>query len=253
MRARIGTAGWAIGKASGGAFPFEGSNLERYSRVLSVTEINSSFHRSHRAATWERWRDSVPTDFRFSAKVPKAITHKHKLIGCDELISQFVAEAELLADRLAVLLVQLPPKLSFDVHLADRFFHRLRASTAASIVVEPRHASWFDVPAEALLNKLHVARAAADPAICPSAARPGGWRELTYWRLHGSPIKYRSSYQDRLPSYARALLETSEQTTESWCIFDNTASSAAISDALQLETCVRGRITPASACRRRQG
>jgi uncharacterized protein YecE (DUF72 family) len=85
-----------------------------------------------------------------------------------------------------------------------------------------------------LLAALGIARVAADPSICPAAAVPGGATHLQYWRLHGSPVKYRSSYGDRVASYADALKAAADEGAESWFIFDNTASSAAIMDALAL-------------------
>jgi uncharacterized protein YecE (DUF72 family) len=73
---------------------------------------------------------------------------------------------------------------------------------------------------------------AADPARVPAAAEPGGWRGLSYFRLHGSPAMYRSSYRDgRLEGYASAVAAAPEP---AWCIFDNTASSQATGDALAL-------------------
>ncbi len=87
---RIGTAGWTIPKECADAFPLEGSGLERYAAVFSAAEINSSFHRPHRASTWENWRDSVPGNFRFSVKLPKTITHERRLVDCEELLKAFL-------------------------------------------------------------------------------------------------------------------------------------------------------------------
>jgi uncharacterized protein YecE (DUF72 family) len=53
--------------------------IERYSRSLRCAEINSSFHRPHAAATYAKWRDSTPLDFRFAVKMPRTITHDLKL------------------------------------------------------------------------------------------------------------------------------------------------------------------------------
>jgi uncharacterized protein YecE (DUF72 family) len=101
------------------------------------------------------------------------------------------------------------------------------------MVCEPRHPSWFEPGPDALLARLKVARVAADPAIVPAAASPGGWRGLDYWRLHGSPAMYRSSYDDsRLDLYAAVLRDAERGARAAWCIFDNTASSAATGDAL---------------------
>jgi len=151
------------------------------------------------------------------------------------LISEFLSQVELLREKLAILLVQLPPKLALETSAATRFFKELGTRTTAAIVVEPRHPTWFEPVGEDLLSSLRIARVAADPAICLAAASPGGWRGLEYWRLHGSPIKYRSSYQGRLDVYAEALVRADARTSERWCIFDNTASSAAIEDAVQLQ------------------
>lgn len=233
MSINIGTAGWTIPRDVAGRFPTEGTSLQRYSALFPVTEINSSFHRPHRLSTWERWRDSVPPHFRFSVKLPKTVTHQAKLVGCGELLDGFFEQADMLGERLAVLLVQLPPKLAFDPKAVSAFFSDLLARTHAAIACEPRNESWFGDEADALLVQLRVARVAADPAICQAAGRPGGWRGLSYWRLHGSPAMYRSSYEDRIEAYASLLQEELER-REVWCIFDNTASSAAMRDALAL-------------------
>lgn len=229
---RIGTAGWSIAKDCAPDFPFEGAGLERYSAVFPCVEINSSFHRPHRASTWERWRDSVPTGFRFAVKLPKTVTRVARLVGTEEAVAAFLAEVSLLGERLAVLLVQLPPSLAFDRDVARAFFTDLTARTVARTAVEPRHESWFTSEAETLLGECQVSRVGADPARAPGAARPLVVNGLAYWRLHGSPVMYRSSYSDRIDALAEEVGGTAA--TERWCIFDNTASSAATGDALGL-------------------
>jgi uncharacterized protein YecE (DUF72 family) len=238
MRINVGTAGWSIARQNAGEFPADGSSLERYAERFPVAEINSSFHRPHRASTWERWRDSVPPTFRFSVKLPKTITHDAKLSDCSALLDEFLKQTEVLGDKLGVLLVQLPPKLEFDADVTGAFFAQLRSRTKADLACEPRNGSWFCSEADALLEHYQVARVAADPARFDAAALPGGWPGLRYWRLHGSPVMYRSSYSDRMDRYARLLDEFAGGATESWCIFDNTASSAATGDALALADAV---------------
>jgi uncharacterized protein YecE (DUF72 family) len=237
MRAIIGTAGWSIPGTEAEHFPAEGTSLQRYASVFHGAEINSSFHRSHRASTWQRWAESVPESFRFSAKLPKTVTHGAKLVGCTELVAAFVEDVAPLGERLEVLLVQLPPRLAFDAAVAEPFFADLKArATTAAIACEPRHPSWFGEGADALLARLEVARVAADPAVVPEAARPGGWRGLGYWRLHGSPAMYRSAYgPERLAPYAEAMAKAAADGQRVWSMFDNTASSAATGDALWLQ------------------
>ncbi|HEV2866898.1 MAG TPA: DUF72 domain-containing protein [Allosphingosinicella sp.] len=235
MRAIVGTAGWTIPTKDAAAFPAEGTSLERYAARFQAVEINSSFHREHRAATWQRWADSVPAGFRFAVKLPKTITHKRKLVDCDDLLEPFVGQVSPLGDKLAILLVQLPPKLAFDAAVAEPFLASLATRSPVRIACEPRHPSWFDAEPDALLRSLNVARVAADPAVTPSAATPGGCLATRYWRLHGSPIMYRSSYEDdRLEFYAREMKSAIGEGAEAWCMFDNTAASAATANALAL-------------------
>jgi uncharacterized protein YecE (DUF72 family) len=242
MRISVGTAGWTIPRQNAALFPDEGSSLQRYATRLCVAEINSSFHREHRLSTWERWRDSTPGSFRFSVKVPKTITHQAKLEDSSQLTRKFLEQAAVLGEKLAIVLVQLPPKLSFEAQLATRFFEELKAHSPAKIACEPRNPSWFTAQAGDLLEKLEIARVAADPAICEAASIPGGWRELHYWRLHGAPILYRSSYASRIEQLADQVTGSARRAAENWCIFDNTASSAALSDALAMEKALRDRL-----------
>ena len=231
----IGTAGWSIPRSEALAFDAEGTALERYASRFRAVEINSSFHRPHRPDTWAKWASLVPAHFRFAVKVPKAVTHERKLASCEEVLAAFCKDAALLGEKLAVLLVQLPPKLAFDAALAAKFFATLQRLTEARIACEPRHASWFDAEAEHLLTQAQIARVAADPAPVPEGSRPGGWGGLQYWRLHGSPRMYRSSYgADRLAQYASKIAAGPSEEADTWVMFDNTASSAATSDALML-------------------
>lgn len=231
----IGTAGWSISGKEAGRFGPGASALERYATRFGGVEVNSSFHRPHRRATWARWADSVPAGFRFAVKVPKTISHERKLIDCGDLVSRFLDEVGGLGEKLAILLLQLPPKLAFDPLIAEPFLVRLAASSPARLVCEPRHRSWFEPEPEGLLDRLGIARVAADPAPVSAAARPGGWQGLRYWRLHGSPRMYRSSYDDgRLDLYASLLRKERSAGRPVWCMFDNTAGSAATGDALAL-------------------
>lgn len=236
MKIVIGTAGWSIPAKDRDAFASEGPALSRYASRFAGVEINSSFHRPHRRSTWERWASETPGDFGFAAKLPKTITHGRKLVACEDLVPPFLDEVRGLGSKLALLLVQLPPSLSLDAKLAEAFF-ALLAGTEARIACEPRHPSWFEPEADALFARCRVG---ADPARVPAAATPGGWREHAYLRLHGSPLMYRSSYDgERLEAYAALIADEAARADALWCMFDNTASSAATSDALRLMEILR--------------
>lgn len=232
----VGTAGWTLPPEVREAFPDEGTHLQRYAERLSAVEINSTFYRSHRMTTFARWAESVPAGFRFSVKVPRTMTHDRRLTDIDEPLARFLDETAPLGDRLGCLLVQLPPSLACDRQVATALFRRLRQQTNAPVALEPRHASWFEPDVEKLLVRYKIARVAADPAKVPAAALPGGWREMAYYRLHGSPRTYYSSYSaEYLSELAATLALQIRPKTSVWCIFDNTALGAAAANALELQ------------------
>lgn len=230
---RIGTAGWSIPRAAATAFPGDGSHLQRYARVLNCAEINSSFHRPHARAVYEKWAAMTPPDFRFAVKMPRTITHDAKLKRTRPLVERFVSEIGGLGVKLGPVLVQLPPSLEFNARTAHTFFTLLREQIPGAVVCEPRHETWFHDKAERLLVDYEVARVAADPSRIKAAKAPAAWTGIVYYRLHGSPRKYWSRYpMDRIRAWADALHAV--RRAEAWCIFDNTASGAAIENALEL-------------------
>lgn len=235
----IGCAGWSIPKAEQWNFQILGSHLESYATRFSAVEINSSFYRTHRPATYARWRDSVPPHFRFSVKMPKTITHILRLRNTEKLTSAFLEEVVSLKAKLGCLLVQLPPSLAFNADIAGRFFRFLRANTFVPIACEPRHASWFALEADDLWREFEIARVAADPAIMPGAVEPGGAIGVSYYRFHGSPETYYSSYTEEwITSLAIRLGKDCAVKRTVWCIFDNTALGAATRNALDLLLCL---------------
>jgi uncharacterized protein YecE (DUF72 family) len=234
-RVFIGTAGWAIPAALAGSFPAEGSQLQRYAAVMNGVEINSSFHRSHRPQTYERWAASTPAHFRFAVKCPKGITHEARLEGAHEALARFAGEAGALGRKWAVLLVQLPPSLTCDAKVAGRFFEQARAAFGGAIVCEPRHPSWFTPQAAQLLRDSGVARAGVDPARWPGADEPAVHRRMAYHRWHGTPRLYWSAYEEDWLRARFAALQAQPRSAVRWCIFDNTAAGAALRNALELQ------------------
>lgn len=232
MTARIGTAGWSIPRAEADRVPGAGTHLQRYAQRLNAAEINTSFHRPHRTATYARWAESVPDDFRFAVKLPKAITHQARLVDCEELLVRFAGEVAGLGTKRGPLLVQLPPSFGYPGEAAERFFDTLDDVVGGPAVVEPRHASWYVPEVDAMLAERRIARVVADPPVHEAARMPGGWPGLVYTRLHGAPRVYWSSYDTTQIDALAARIE--ERDAETWTIFDNTASGAALGNALDL-------------------
>jgi uncharacterized protein YecE (DUF72 family) len=165
------------------------------------------------------------------------ITHKSKLVDVVPDLERFLGEIAGLGTKLGPVLVQLPPSFAFDADLAASFFTDLRGRFDGEVAFEPRHESWFTEPVEAMLVQHRVARVAADPARVPAAAEPGGYDQLVYVRLHGSPRMYYSAYPaDSLESIARVVEARASSAISTWCIFDNTTLGAATTDALAVKS-----------------
>lgn len=234
----MGTAGWALPQPLRSRFGPGDSILARYATRFDAVEINSTFYRLPLARTLARWRDETPA--HFSVKVPQSITHESALRRAKPALVEFVERARLLAPKLGPLLVQLPKSHHFDARLTTSFLKTLRSLYEGPVVWEPRHVTWFTGRADDLLARHDVARVAADPRCAPEAGLPGGSSQQLYYRLHGSPRLYYSSYEpaflDQLADSIRTAitLPAPARPREIWCIFDNTALGAATLNALEL-------------------
>jgi uncharacterized protein YecE (DUF72 family) len=92
-----------------------------------------------------------------------------------------------------------------------------------------------------MLMTHQIAQAAVDPSRISSDVLPGGWAGTRYWRLHGSPRIYHSGYGSTyLQNLAQALQSAAAAGAATWCIFDNTASGLALSNALALTALTSG-------------
>src|SRR4030088_1378815 len=139
----LGVAGWSIRREHADKFSQTGTHLQRYASVFNAVEINSCFYRPHRNSTYERWAASVPDDFRFAVKLPKAVTHEARLVDAEPAVERFLTETAGLGAKRGPILVQIPPSLSFDEAAAHRFVRELRDRFDGGIVLEPRHETWF--------------------------------------------------------------------------------------------------------------
>ena len=235
---RVGVAGWSIPSRYKDELPGSGSHLQRYAGRLNAVEINSSFHRHHREQTYARWAAAVPPHFRFSVKLPRALTHEGELTARADVLDRFVEEVRGLGDKLAVLLVQLPPKLEFNRRPASQFFKVVQRRIDVPLACEPRHPSWSSKQATTLLEDYSVARVAADPPPWPGAEIPGGSPGLVYFRWHGQPRKYYSDYGAECLAKLKTQMLTS-RASQVWAVFDNTAHGYALENALAMSDAIK--------------
>ncbi|MEO8874372.1 MAG: DUF72 domain-containing protein, partial [Polyangiaceae bacterium] len=178
----------------------------------------------------------VPASFRFSVKVPKTVTHEAELQSPRAHLKNFFDDVSGLGKKLGVVLVQLPASVHFDLKRVRAFSKTLRSLYDGPVACEPRHESWYTPAVEELFVAHDIARVAADPPRPQSAVNPGGSSALVYFRWHGSPRTYWSSYDDGRLQALRDRIAKMPARQQVWCIFDNTASGAAAGDALRLKS-----------------
>jgi uncharacterized protein YecE (DUF72 family) len=225
----IATAAWSIPKKKvASRFPEEGSGLQRYASVFDGVEINSTFYRRHKTSTFARWAGFVPDGFRFSVKMPKEISHTRAMIDVAEPFCSFIEDIAPLGEKRGPLLCQLPPSLAFESRTFDIAFKTMRNTDMGPIVIEARHKSWASLEASDLLKTYEIDRVLADPALVwPVEVFDTPPR---YIRLrNGKPKIYYSVYSDEEIEFFFKNVAP-----DGWCVFDNTASGAAIENALSM-------------------
>jgi uncharacterized protein YecE (DUF72 family) len=143
MTIHVGCSGWQYADWKGRFYPAGLAQthwLEHYSEHFETVEINSAFYRLPEAGVFERWAASTPTDFVFSVKASRYLTHVRRLRDPSAPVQRLVERAGALGSKLGPVLLQLPPNLRIDV---DALRATLEAFPSESrVAVEPRHPSW---------------------------------------------------------------------------------------------------------------
>ena len=167
MTIHIGTSGWSYDHWSDVLYPPgapSGSRLGYYTRSFRTVELNSSFYRWPRVATFRGWRRRLPDAFLFSVKAPRGLTHGKKLYAPEAWVERIAACWHELGDKRAVLLVQLAPDHSRDDARLGYFLELLPPWIRAS--VELRHRSWNDDHVFAMLEHHEVAYCVMSARTC---------------------------------------------------------------------------------------
>jgi uncharacterized protein YecE (DUF72 family) len=199
MGVYIGTSGWSYDHWEGILYPSSTRSTERLTYYLehgyNTVEVNSTFYRWPRAATFAGWRDRLPEGFKMSVKAPRGLTHGKRLFEPEVWIGRVTEGLEALSDRCGPLLVQLPPQMERDLPRLDYFLSHVPAFIR--VTVELRHPSWYDDPALWPLLEKHGAAycvmSGAHLACQMAVTAP-----FAYVRLHGPSREflYAGSYSD---------------------------------------------------------
>ncbi len=158
----LGLPAWAYPGWAGEYFPADGPALRHYARVFNSVEGNTTFYRIPDAVTVARWGEAVSgTGFRFSFKLPRAVTHE--LRPDWEALSRFMAAMEPLGEHLGPFLVQCPASLGpAALPALDELFTRLPGGHRYAL--EVRHPDFFSRPEllEPLLERTGAGRVMFD-------------------------------------------------------------------------------------------
>ena len=91
------------------------SMLEVYARAFETVEVDSTFYAIPPVSTFEGWAKRTPPGFTFSLKLPQEITHERALGGAStNVLDEFCDRARELQEKLACVLVQLPPQFELN-------------------------------------------------------------------------------------------------------------------------------------------
>jgi uncharacterized protein YecE (DUF72 family) len=141
--------------------------LELYCQVFNAVEGNTTFYASPAASTVQRWAETMPADFRFTAKFPREISHGGDLREQLTAAETFLQLLCPLGERVAPLWLQLSksftpqrlPELAGFIDALQR-----------PLAVEVRHDDFFAKgDSERMLNRLLLDRGVERICLDPRA------------------------------------------------------------------------------------
>jgi uncharacterized protein YecE (DUF72 family) len=238
---RVGTSGWQYAHWKGRFYPKELPTsrwLEHYTRHFDTVELNNPFYRQPEKKTFEKWRVSVPDHFVYAVKLNRFVTHVKRLNIEKDSVERSYGTAAGLGPKLAVMLVQLPPRMKFDEPRAERFF-RMVAPRRRRHALEPRDASWFTENALSFLRRRNIALVAGDTPHWPTHLAVTA--DFVYLRFHGPGRRYGSSYDDDvLRGWADRIRDWRAEGRDVFAYFNNDELGYAPRNAIRLRELATG-------------
>lgn len=240
MTVHVGTSGWSYPHWDGVLYP-PGTpprdRLGHYVRRFGTVELNASFYRWPREASFSSWRRRLPEGFQLSVKAPRGLTHGRRLFSPEQWIDRIVPCWHQLGERRAVLLVQLHPGHERDDARLDWFLGRL--PEWIRVAVEFRHPSWHDDAVFGLLERHGAAYCVMSGAGLPCVLRATA--PFVYVRMHGPDHRhlYAGSYSDAdLSWWADQVREWSGSGRDVYVYFNNDGEGHAVRNAETLRESV---------------
>jgi uncharacterized protein YecE (DUF72 family) len=259
---RVGPAGWSYKDWEGIVYPAEKPKgfdpLSYLAQYFNTIEINSSFYGPPRPATAKTWAARIRhnPEFRFTAKLWEAFTHKRNASAEDEGAFKDGLAPLAAAERLGALLLQFPWSFSFDAENRQYLLEIQRRFREFPLVLEVRHASWSAPEVLDLLAELDIGLANIDQPLFKRSIKPGA--EVTapigYVRLHGrnyqnwfSPnadVRERYDYLysvDELEPWVDRIKTVSCKATDTYAVKNNHHVAKAVTNALEISSLLTGK------------
>jgi uncharacterized protein YecE (DUF72 family) len=236
MSIYVGTSGWSYPHWDAVLYP-PGTppqdRLAHFVRHFDTVELNASFYRWPRPATFAGWRQRLPEGFQLSVKAPRGLTQAKKHFAPEEWLQRIAAGWHELGDKRAILLVQLAPTHTRDDARLSYFLDRVPPWIRTAI--EFRHPSWHDDAVFDMLTAREVAYCVMSGARLPCLLRATA--PFVYLRLHGPDPDhlYAGSYpDDSLRWWADRIREWQDQGKDVYAYFNNDGDGNAVRDACTL-------------------
>lgn len=170
--------------------------LKFYATKFGSVEVDSTYYHAPSLQMTRKWADVTPPDFRFSLKVPKAVTHDKALSGVEREWSDFLRSVDPLGKKLVYLVLQFPywnrkspiPDLSTFLKRLEAFM--AFAKSPYRLVVETRNPKWISKELLDFLKAHHLILALQAQQWMP------GPKEL--WEKWGMDLKTGDSIYIRM-------------------------------------------------------
>jgi uncharacterized protein YecE (DUF72 family) len=199
-------------------------------RRFDTVELNASFYRWPRTATFASWCRRLPPGFGLSVKAPRGLTHAKRLYAPEVWVERMTSCWHELGERRAVLLVQLHPAHERDDARLAHFLSLL--PEWMRVAVEFRHPSWHVDEVFALLERHGAAYVVMSGAKLPCILRATA--PFVYVRMHGPDREhlYAGSYPEAdLRWWADRIGEWSAGGRDVYVYFNNDGHGHAVRDA----------------------
>ena len=207
--------------------------LEYYAQHFRTVEVNNTFYRLPSRDAVANWAVQTPSDFVFTVKASRYLTHIKRLATVAEGWERFRERIEPLieARKLGPVLWQLPASFRCDLERLDSALDHLPAGRHA---FEFRHPSWFNDDVYAALRRRDAALVIGD-----HPERPFQTHELTAaWTFvrfhHGARGRNGNYSKTELESWRRRIAQWRE-TVDVYAYFNNDWRTYAVRNALELK------------------